>query len=70
MKINELNNLWIGHNETENFKILICALDKIEAQEIANEYNLDSHMIGTFEITKFTNTETQFDCDYVLTNGC
>ena len=69
MKVNELENLYVGHNETEDFKILVCALDRIEAQDIANEYCLDSHMEGRFEITEFDNTETQFDCDYVLMGG-
>jgi len=69
MKINELTNLWVGTNETENFKVLIVALDREEAQEIANSYCLDSHMEGKFDIAEFDNTETQFDCDYVLTGG-
>lgn len=69
MKINELNNLWIGLNEEENFKVLICALDAEEAQEIAENYRLDSHMEGNFAITEFSDVNTVFDCDYVLTNG-
>ena len=69
MKINELTNLWVGYNDAEDFKVLIVALDKEEAQEIVNEYCLDSHMEGKFEITEYDNTETQFDCDYVLTIG-
>ena len=69
MKVNELTNLWVGYNATEDFRILICALDTEEAQEIANEYRFDTNMEGTFEITEFDNTETHFDCDYVLTGG-
>ncbi|MBE5940871.1 MAG: hypothetical protein E7266_10850 [Lachnospiraceae bacterium] len=69
MKINELTNLWVGTNEVENFKVLIVALDKEEAQEIANGYCLDSHIEGKFNITEFDSTETQFNCDYVLTGG-
>lgn len=69
MKINELNNLWIGLNEEENFKVLICALDAEEAQEIAENYRLDSYMEGNFAITEFSDVNTVFDCDYVLTNG-
>ena len=70
MKVNELTNLWVGHNKVENFKVLICALDKEEAQKIADDYCIDSHMESKFEITEFNNLEIQFDCDYVLTGGC
>ena len=69
MKVNELTNLWVGYNEVENFRVLICALDVEEAQEIADDYCLDSHMEGRFEITEFSNIDTHFDCDYVLTGG-
>lgn len=69
MKINDLTNLWVGYNKTEDFRVLICALDIEEAQEIANGYLLDTNMKGTFEITEFDNLETHFDCDYVLTGG-
>lgn len=66
MKIHELNNLFTGYNETEDFRILICALDTKEAQEIANSYKLDSHMNGSFKISKPQPNET-YDCDYVVT---
>ena len=69
MKINELTNLWVGTNEVENFKVLIFALDREEAQEIANSYCLDSHMEGIFTIKKFLDVNESFDCDYVLSNG-
>jgi len=67
MKIAELTNLWIGYNAAEDFRVLICAFDKIEAQEIANEYRNDTQMEGSFEVSEFTDTEAKFDCDYVLT---
>lgn len=67
MKITNMTNLFVGYNKTENFKILICALDKEEAANIAAEYANDSKLTGTFEITEFNNADTQFDCDYVLT---
>ena len=69
MKVNELTNLYVGYNETEDFRVLICALDTEEAQEIVNEYRLDAHLEGTFVITEFDNAEIHFDCDYVLTGG-
>lgn len=69
MKINELTNLWVGTNKTENFKILIVALDKTEAQKIANEYCLDSHMSGDFTINELLDVNEKFDCDYVITGG-
>ena len=63
-------NLWIGYNATEDFRILICALDKIEAHELADEYRLDSHLDGKFEIIELTTEDRiddiRFDCDYVI----
>ena len=67
MKVNELTNLWVGYNEKENFKVLICALDKTEAHEIADTYRFDMDMEGKFEVSEFTDMNTSFDCDYVLT---
>ena len=66
MKANEMTNLWVGYNETEDFKILICASDEIEAEEIAESYKNDTNLEGKFEIKEFCNTEEKFDCDYVV----
>ena len=35
-------NLFIGYNRTEDFKILICAFDKLEASELAEAYRYDT----------------------------
>ena len=60
-------NLWVGYNQKEDFRILICALDKVEAQELANSYCLDSNMEGEFETSFAENIENlHFDCDYVI----
>ena len=67
MTIVNMQNLFIGHNNTEHFKILICASDQKEANEIAETYKIDSNMNGNFKISKFNNANTKFDCDYVLT---
>lgn len=69
MKITELSNLWVGYNEEEDFRVLIAAFDICDAQEIAYNYCLESHMEGKFEITEFGNVNTHFDCDYVLLGG-
>lgn len=69
MKINELTNLWVGINEAEDFKVLIVALDREEAQEIADSYCLDSHMEGDFIIKEFLDINEHFDCDYALESG-
>ena len=66
MKITDMNNLWVGYNKTEDFRILICAEDENTAADIADNYCRDSKMIGMFEILEFTNTNTRFDCDYIL----
>lgn len=67
MNVNELTNLFVGYNKTENFKVLICAGDEEEAQEIADDYCEVSDMDGCFVINEFSNINTRFDCDYVLT---
>lgn len=69
MRVNTMRNLYVGYNETENFTILICAFDRIEAQEIADDYCLDAYLEGKFKISEFEDREMRFDCDYVLTGG-
>ena len=67
MKVTELNNLYVGYNEKENFRVLICALDKQEAYEIAAEYGSDSNLEGEWEISEYSDVNMNFDCDYVIT---
>ena len=69
MKVNDLRNLWVGFNEAEKYTALICALDEQEAYEIAEEYKIESYMGGIFIISEFTDVNTKFDCDYVLSKG-
>lgn len=61
-------NLFIGYNKEEDFRILICAFDKEEAQELADEYKLDSNLDGEFEIEEVENgiDNIHFDCDYII----
>lgn len=61
-------NLYVGYNETENFRILICASDDIEALEVANRYLKDSKMSGSFAIFPYEDeiSSFKFDCDYVI----
>ena len=61
-------NLFIGYNAKEDFRILICAFDKEEAQELANEYRCDSGFEDRFEIFESENgiDNIHFDCDYVI----
>lgn len=65
MKIHEMTNLFVGYNETENFKILICAFDVIEAQELAREYGHDANLQGNWKILDL-DVGDRFDCDYVI----
>ncbi len=67
MKITDLNNLYVGYNKDEDFRILICALDVQEAHEIAAEYGSDGGFEGDWEISEFTDINQKFDCDYVVT---
>ena len=61
-------NLFIGYNRTEDFKILICAFDKLEAAELAEAYRYDTGLDGVFEIYEPTDgiDHIHFDCDYVV----
>lgn len=71
MKWNEMQNLFIGYNGEEDFRILICAFEKHEAYTLAIEYGLDAHLEGDWEITE-TNPNMDnihFDCDYVIAGG-
>ena len=65
MKAHEMTNLYVGYNEEEDFRILICALDANEAHELARQYGLDSKLKGTWVIQDL-DANTQFDCDYVI----
>ena len=62
-------NLFIGYNKEEDFRILICASDEIEAKDIAEEYRKDSKLDGVFLISEPENgiDNLHFDCDYVIT---
>lgn len=66
MKVADMNNLWIGRNEKEDFNVLICANEEKEAQQIANEYAEDAGLTGEFFIEDF-DIDTRIDCDYILT---
>ena len=46
----EFTNLFIGYNEEEDFRILICAFDREEAQNLVDEYRFDSKLNGHFDI--------------------
>ena len=61
-------NLFIGYNKEENFRILICAFDEIEAQGKADEYLFDSNLNGHFEVEQVEGdiSNIHFDCDYVI----
>lgn len=72
MKITELSNLFVAYNEKENFRMLICALDNLEAMEIARGYAADTDMStnpNDWNISEFTDVNTNFDCDYAVSNG-
>lgn len=66
MRINEMRNLWVAYNRTEDFRVLVCAEDETEAQAIANEYGVDAKLEGEFCIEAYNSTDFRFDCDYVL----
>lgn len=61
-------NLFVGYNAKEDFRILICAFDKLEAAELADEYRCDAGLEGNFEIFEPEKgiNDIHFDCDYVI----
>lgn len=71
MRIYEMQNLFIAYNKDEDFRILICALDKYEADELARGYALDAHLEGKWEISEPNDNinNIHFDCDYVISGG-
>ena len=44
MKLSEMTNLFVGYNESEDFRILICAFCAEEAADIAEQYRVDSKL--------------------------
>lgn len=66
MKVNELLNLWVCSHREEDFKILVCASDEIEAQDVIKSYSNDTGITLNFEIIRFDDVRTTFDCDHVL----
>lgn len=68
MRVCDLNNLYVGYNKTENFRILICACDIEEAADIAEQYGEDSQLANDWTIAEFTDINTKFDTDSVITN--
>lgn len=66
MKITDMTNLYTAYNKTENFRIIVVALDKEEAMDIAREYGNDAQLEGDWKISEFKLTD-KIDCDYVVT---
>ena len=61
-------NLFIGYNEEEDFRILICADDEFIAKEMADIYRVDAGLEGKFKIEELKDEviAMRFDCDYVI----
>lgn len=61
-------NLFIGYNNEEDFRILICAWCEEEAQELADEYCAEAKLGGHFDVSEIEEKldEIHFDCDYVI----
>jgi len=72
MTINEMTNLFVGYNEYEDMRIIICAFDKGEAMEVAIDYAMDtglSYEPSDWTITEYEDATMDFNCDYVITGG-
>ena len=72
MTIDEMTNLFVGYNEYEDMRILICAFDEGEAMEVARDYAMDTGLSSDpsdWTITEYEDVTMDFNCDYVITDG-
>lgn len=67
MNIKDINGLYVGYSENDNFRVLIIAESKEEATKIADEYVFDANLEGPMVISDYVDTDCRFDCDYALT---
>ena len=67
MTITDLSGLYVAYTQYENFRILVAATDEHEANELARQYFDDAGiMYASVDISEFTDVNTKFDCDYVI----
>ena len=68
MKVNELDNLFVAVNKSEDFNILIFATDQIQAEAIAKEYSIDAGLDDCWEISPFRDhdIDMRFNCSCVI----
>lgn len=66
MFISDMTNLFIAHNEREDFNLAIVANDSNEALELAKDYGEDTGLHNDWEIGDF-DVATKLDCDYIIT---
>lgn len=66
MKISELDGLYVGRNNEEDFTILIAAADQMDAEDLALDYQEEVGFETEFEVEPYTGTDIDFDCDYVI----
>lgn len=68
MTVRDMANLYVGYNEQEDFRILICAWDEEEAAELAIEYATETGLNGRWEISDDPDaiTDARLDCSYVV----
>lgn len=67
----KFTNVFLGYNKKEDFRILISAWSKAEAETFAEEYQKDAGLQGHFDISEVPERidDIHFDCDYIIT-GC
>lgn len=67
----QFTNVFLGYNKKEDFRILISAWSKAEAETLAEEYQKDAGLQGHFDISEAPERidDIRFDCDYIIT-GC
>lgn len=66
--------LFVAYNQSEDFRVLVCAYDAKEAKELAKGYFKDSSLYGDFTVEEVEDYselgEYRFDCDYVVVADC
>lgn len=70
MRIQDIDGLYVGYNETEDFRVLIYADSLFFAERIADKYRIDSGLEGSFKVSELDDKGINdcFDCDHILTS--
>ena len=60
----------LAYNGKENFKVLVCARDKKEANLLMVDYSEEANLESDWMFTKTSIENEIFDCDYMIQDPC